>query len=246
MDHTSIWNFLDDSDLSQYSLILPSVAVGNVGQLACDLLISSLNMKKIASVYSSAVIPVLGYDPYNLHSTSISNSCEIYKCEIRNIVVLQLRAPLVYKSARKFLEEVVRKFKEKSIKDFIILTSSFAHENKHISTSPFRYVSSDSCSHKKKMLDLNWIEHKCVDTLKIYGGGFASLLYEVCQENYIPCFILYKYCSEGDNIPDAYDMISQLSSIVTLFSEKSDLLSQMVQPVSWKLLFGRPPPRDIY
>ncbi|XP_026761476.2 proteasome assembly chaperone 2 [Galleria mellonella] len=242
-----IWNFIDNSDLNEYTLIVPSVAVGNVGQLSCDLLISSLQMKKIASVYSPALIPVLGYDPYNLQSNSLSSSCEIYKSDRKNIVVLQLRAPLICKSARIFLEEIIKRFKEKNIKDIIILTSSFAHENKHISTSPFRFVASESSLYKKKILDLHWIEHKCVDSpLKIYGGGFSSLLYEICQENSMPCLILYKYCSEGDNIPDAYDMISHLSSVVPLFSDKFDLLSQMIQPVSWKLLFGRPPPRDIY
>ncbi|KAM3961127.1 proteasome assembly chaperone 2 [Aphomia sociella] len=244
---TNNWLFFDNSDLSEFTLIIPSVAVGNVGQLACDLLISSLNMTRIASVYSPALIPILGYDPYNLNSNTLSSSCDIYMCNKRNVIILQLRAPLVCRKARAFLEEVVKKFKEKNIKDIIILTSSFAHENKNISTSPFRFVASESCPYIKKIQNMNWIEHKNAETsLKIYGGGFTSLLYDICEENSMPCLVLYKYCSEGDNIPDAYDMISHLSNVINLFSEKSDLMSLMVQPVSWKLLFGRPPPRDIY
>ncbi|XP_053615998.1 proteasome assembly chaperone 2 [Plodia interpunctella] len=247
MAESNIWKFIDESELSEYTLIVPSVAVGNVGQLACDLLISSLDMKKIASLYSPALIPVLGYDPYDLNSDNLSSCCEIYKSSSRNLVVLQLRAPLVYKYARSYLEDIVQKFQEKGIKDVIILTSSYAHEKKHILTSPFRYIASETSPHKSKIKTLNWQEHEFVDTsVKIYGGGFASLLYDICLNNSVPCLILYKYSSEGDNIPDAYEMINYLSSIVTLFSQKSDVVSQLVQPVSWKLLFGRPPPTDIY
>lgn len=241
------WNFFEDVYLNNFTLILPSVAVGNVGQLACDLLISSLDMKKIATVYSPAFIPVLGYDPYDLKSSTLSGSCELYQCAAKQLIVLQLRAPLVLKYARTFLIEIVEKFKERKVKDIIVLASSFAHERKHILTSPFRYVASDKCPYRSSMNDLKWIEHELVeDSMQIHGGGFASILFEICKEKALHCLVLYKYCSEGDNIPDAYDMILQLKSILSLFGENSDLSSQLIQPVSWKLLFGRPPPQDIY
>lgn len=248
MSETNIWKFLDTADLPEHTLIIPSVAVGNVGQLTCDLLISSLKMQKIASVYSPALIPVLGLNPYNLTSSSLSTCCEIYRCATRNVIILQLRGPLVFKYARAFLEDIVMRFKEKKIKDIVILTSSFAHEKKHIFTSPFRYVASDSSPLKNKITNLNWTEHEqqLDGPLQIYGGGFASLLYEICALKSMPCLIFYKYCSEGDNIPDAYDMIHNLSVLLPLFSHASDLMSQLTQPVSWKLLFGRPPPGDIY
>lgn len=247
MSETIIWNFVEDDNLSGFTFIIPSVAVGNVGQLACDLLISSLDMVKIASVYSPALIPIVGYDPYDLNSPKLSSCCEVYKCAARNLIVLQLRAPLVYKFARTFLLEVVKKFKAKNVKDIVILSSSFAHEKKHISTSPFRYVASELSTLKNKAKTLNWLEHETPEAgLRIFGGGFASLLFEICTENSLPCLLLYKYCSEGNNIPDAYEMVYYISSILPLFSEKSDLTSQLIQPVSWKLLFGRPPPIDIY
>ncbi|KOB76490.1 Proteasome assembly chaperone 2 [Operophtera brumata] len=243
----NLWNFFEDADLSGSTLILPSIAVGNVGQLACDLLISSLNMTKIATVYSPAFIPVLGYDPYDLKSSTLSGSCELYKCSAKNLIVLQLRAPLVFKYARTFLAELVEKAKEKNMKDIIVLSSSFAHERKHILTSPFRYAASDLCPYRSTIEDLKWVKHELVeDRIQIHGGGFSSILYEICKDKAVPCLVLYKYCSEGDNIPDAYDMILQLKSILSLCGDHSDLLSQLVQPVSWKLLFGRPPPQDIY
>lgn len=240
------WKFFEDVDLSGCTLVLPSIAVGNVGQLACDLLISSLDMKKIATVYSPAFIPVLGYDPYDLKSSSLSGSCELYQSVAKHLIVLQLRAPLVFKYAKAFLAEIVVMFKGRNLKDIIVLASSFAHEKKHILTSPFRYAASGLCPYRDTMKDLKWVEHELVeDRMQIHGGGFAPIIHEICKEKGLPSLVLYKYCSEGDNIPDAYDMIMQLKNILSLFGEKSDL-SQLIQPVSWKLLFGRPPPQDIY
>lgn len=247
MSPSHFWKFIDEGDLSDHTLIIPSVAVGNVGQLACDLLISSLKMKKIATVYSPALIPVLGYDPYDLNSKSLSSSCEVYISVSRKIVVLQVRAPLVYKFAQSFLENVVLKFKEKHIQKIVLLTSSYAHEKKHISTSPFRYINTESSLYDNEVRKLKWTKHEQEEgRLKIFGGGFASMFFEICKQKSLPCFILYKFCSEGDNSPDAYDMIHHLNKILPLFSQDKDFFSQLKQPVSWKLLFGRPPPKDIY
>ncbi|XP_045778888.1 proteasome assembly chaperone 2 [Maniola jurtina] len=247
MNETNMWKFIDDISFEEYTLIVPSVAVGNVGQLSCDLLISSLKMVKIASIYSPAVIPVIGYDPYDLESSSLSTACEVYRSDSRKILVLQLRAPLVHKYADSFLKNVVSTFKEKQIKDILILTSSFAHEKKHILSSPFRFVASEGNPHAENIIKANLVEHEeNTGELKIFGGGFASLLYKICLDNGLPCLILYKYCSEGDNIPNAYDMVNNLTKLIPLFSDNKDLFSQLKQPVSWTLLFGRPPPQDIY
>lgn len=246
MTQKTIWKH-GHGDLKGYTLIMPSVAVGNIGQLACDLLISSLNMKKVSSVYNPALIPVIGYDPYDIFSNNLSSCCEVYKCAEKNIAVVQVRANLVYKYARKFLEELIASFKSRGIKDVIILTSSFAHEKKYIQTSPFRYLASESSAYKDKLQSKSWLQHELIDGgVQIFGGGFASLLFEVCKENAMPCLILYRYCSEGYNIPDAYEMVNSLTDVVPLNSDKEDFIDQLVQPPSWKLLFGRPPPSDIY
>ncbi|XP_028030988.1 proteasome assembly chaperone 2 [Bombyx mandarina] len=241
------WKKLDNSNLRGYTAVVPSVAVGNVGQLACDLLISSLRMKKIASINSIAIVPILGYDPYDHNTIDLSMCCELYKCEEKKIIVLQLRAPLVYKYATSFLKQILEKFKESGINDIVILTSSYAHEKKHIMTSPFRYLVNEYSSYKNEIQKLNWTEHEIIENgIKILGGGFASLLYGICIEQLVPCLILYKYCSEGDNIPDAYEMIQYLDSVLRIFNKDKDLSSQLVQPISWKYLYGRPPPIGIY
>ncbi|XP_047034915.1 proteasome assembly chaperone 2 [Helicoverpa zea] len=246
MDQINNWKTLTNCDLSGYTLIIPSVAVGNVAQLACDLLISSLNMRKIALLYSPAFIPISGYDPYKIGSTSMSVCCELYECPEAKIIILQLRAPLVYKYARQFLNDVVDKFKAENVKDIIILTSSFAHEKRHIMSSQFRYVVNDLSPHTSKLRMLDWAEHEHRgETVKILGGGFASLLFEISKEKSVPSLVLYKFASEGDNIPDAFEMVQYLNIIVPLF-DGPDIYSQLIHPVSWNLMFGGPPPTNIY
>ncbi|KAF9416330.1 hypothetical protein HW555_006284 [Spodoptera exigua] len=87
-------------------------------------------------------------------------------------------------------------------------SSSFAHEKKHIMTSPFRYVVNELCLYTSKLKTLGWVEHETKgEPVKILGGGFASLLFEITKAKSVPCLVLYKFASEGDNIPDAYEMV---------------------------------------
>jgi predicted ATP-grasp superfamily ATP-dependent carboligase len=71
---------IENNNWSDYTFILTSVCVGNVGQLATDLLISSLpNTQKAGYLISSLVQPIVGY---NTNRFELSLSVE---CEIKNI-----------------------------------------------------------------------------------------------------------------------------------------------------------------
>ena len=52
----------------------PAVSVGNVGQLAIDLIISTLNMHKIGYFYTDCLVPMVGNNPY---ATAEENSAEL-------------------------------------------------------------------------------------------------------------------------------------------------------------------------
>ena len=62
---------------SDYTFVFPSVSVGNIGQLAVDLLISSLpGTKKAGCLISSLVQPLVGHDAFIQNSGELSLSCE--------------------------------------------------------------------------------------------------------------------------------------------------------------------------
>ena len=57
----------------------PVVSVGNVAQLALDLIISTLDMERFGYLYHEALVPVVGNDPFedtNKMSCKISSCCE--------------------------------------------------------------------------------------------------------------------------------------------------------------------------
>ena len=67
----------EDCDWSNYTFIFPGVSIGNIGQLAIDLLISSLpNTHKAGYVTTDLVQPIVGHDPFVQNSTELSLSCE--------------------------------------------------------------------------------------------------------------------------------------------------------------------------
>lgn len=86
---------MQDVNLENYTLILPSVAVGNVGQLSVDLLISNLNLQKLGQIFSPAFVPIVGANAYHEYSSELITAIDIYVGVKEHIVVLQIRSPYV-------------------------------------------------------------------------------------------------------------------------------------------------------
>jgi proteasome assembly chaperone 2 len=61
---------------SDYTFIFASVSIGNIGQLATDLLISSLQLVKCGYLISEYVQPIVGHDAFIQNSNDFSLSCE--------------------------------------------------------------------------------------------------------------------------------------------------------------------------
>lgn len=122
-------------------------------------------------------------------------------------------------------------------------------------TVPLRYVASPNVKseHGIKFESLNWthlenkiIEDRNQEILEIPGGGFAKNLYDTLVNINIPCAILLRFCSEGDNIPDALDLANYIDQWLELLpkDESGNLIIQ--KPPSWKFLFGNSPPLEIF
>ncbi|KYQ54387.1 Proteasome assembly chaperone 2 [Trachymyrmex zeteki] len=232
-----------DIDLENYTLILPSVAVGNVGQLSVDLLISNLNLPKVGQIFSASFIPVVGANAYHEHSNEIITAIDIYAGIKERIVVIQIRSP--------YVGELLEFFNE--LKQFVIILAS-SHDYAKREVQPqhlkLRYVASPSIQSQTGKLfdDLNWIPHKPKDVtgeerLQIPGGGFAKSIFNFLSNADIPCAILFKFCSEGDNIEDAIALVCYLNQWIHVLGTSS---SNLKYPPSWKHLFGKPPSEDMY
>jgi hypothetical protein len=52
------------------------VSVGNVGQLTCDVIISTLGAIRVGYFYEDSVQPVVGSDPFNESSGQIATAVD--------------------------------------------------------------------------------------------------------------------------------------------------------------------------
>jgi len=246
----------DDLKVEGYTLIVPSVSVGNVGQLSVDLLISTLGLSRIGRIFNDCFIPLVGADPYDESNEDICTAVDIYASHEKKLVAIQIRS-LVAKRPTSFFHEVLNFVTDYKIAKVIILTSSFGHEKRdeQLRTVPFRYLATDNMTAEcgKQFEELSWIglepkqdEFSGQPILQIHGGGFAKTLFDTLQKENVPCIVILKYCSEGDNIPDACELVNYSNRFLKIVSVNDDNLCKFKFPPSWKFLFGNLPPRELY
>ncbi|XP_053696089.1 proteasome assembly chaperone 2 [Sabethes cyaneus] len=231
---------------SGYLLIVPSVSVGNVAQLAVDLLIETLKMQKIGLLWHPALIPVVGPAAYAHDTDKITTTAELYVSEQRKLVVLQLRAPLVGALQTDFLDNLSGFARDKQFSEVVILSSSFAHENHQVGARPYRYLANESflTSRAEKLRTLQWTS---AEGNVIHGGGFAVALWNACSEKQLASLVLFNYVSEGDNTADAVQLISLLDQLKQLLPREADGVPIKVAiPSSWKHMYGNAAPVNVY
>ncbi|XP_013002116.1 proteasome assembly chaperone 2 isoform X3 [Cavia porcellus] len=120
-----------DPDFSGCTLVLPAVSVGNVGQLAIDLIISTLNMSKIGYFYTDCLVPMVGNNPYATaeeNSTELSINTEVYSLPSRKLVALQLRSIFIKYKSNSFCEKLLSWVKSSSFTRVIVLSSSHSYQ----------------------------------------------------------------------------------------------------------------------
>lgn len=231
----------DNISLDGFTFVLPSLSVANVPQLAIDLLIESLQMKKIGVNWHAGIVPVIGPPAFSGQEGN-TTSCELYCSLEKKVAVIQLRTPV----AAKCLESVM-----KNLNDFLtanharqvfILSSCFSHERHDVAIQrKLEYVGNKQfCAHFEKQLG-DYVGQTMDDKLQLTGQGFATRLFQAVQLD-VPIGILFAYVSEGDNVPDAKDLAMFLTQVSGIVLDHSTLRI----PTSWRLLFGNAGPIELF
>nr|CAH7757771.1 unnamed protein product [Callosobruchus chinensis] len=138
-----MFNFKEPVNLKDYTLILPSVAVGNVPQLTIDLLVKSNNFKKTGTVWHPAIIATVGSDPYTERSGEVCTACELYINEDLKLAAIQLRSSIEFKLAMKFIRDFKDAIQQFHFKSIYILSSGFDYELHNICTERFFYLTNE-------------------------------------------------------------------------------------------------------
>lgn len=229
----------EEISFNDYVLLIPSVSVGNVGQLTNDLIISGLNLKSVGIVYHKAIIPAIGPNPYN-PSDDICVACELYVSKNLKLAILQLRTSIEQRLANEFFSDLKLFITSRNFKEVIILASTYAHELHDINSGHYRYITNTK-NEVYSTLKILPMEQTETGNYMVHGSGFALKLYNLLMENILTSVII-KYTSEGDNRPDAYSMLNVVGKVLNIESELKDVR----QPYSWDLVYGGPPPIGIY
>ncbi|KAJ3647226.1 hypothetical protein Zmor_024755 [Zophobas morio] len=240
---SELFNFKENTNLEGFTLIVPSVSVGNVPQLTVDLLIASLGFKKGATVWHPGIVSSVGPDPYEVNGPEICTACELYVKEDLKLALLQLRSTIDFKLATKFFDDLKQALLRFKLKSVVILTSSFDYELHVVSNNKFYYISNQDVGELMKSIHVQIKEAEFNGKYLVHGSGFAVKLYETLADSF-ECIVLIKYVSEGDNRPDAIATVDVLNKFLDNLSTCS--LNDIKFPSSWNCVFGGPPPVGIY
>lgn len=237
-----------EHNLNGYTVVLPSLGVGNVAQLVIDVLVSTLKMEKLAIVWHPAIVPIIGPNAFDSNSdeSSSTTACELFVCRSTKLAALQLRAPIVPAQIGEFFTRMMADFAAQHIERLLVLTSSYAYEQHRIDPSSVAFLANATYerSYKSLVEELGW-SHFQGET--IYGGGFATRVLDVANEHSIPGVVLFQYVSEGDNSTDALEMCHRLNGFLRdVLPKNENGHIRLVSPVSWNLLFGNSAPELLY
>jgi len=243
-------------DLSGFTLLLPSVSVGNVGQLAIDVVLATLKPTLVTQILHPSLIPCVGADPLNVGSPILTTAMQLYIHPESKLVVFQIRSGLLPGKGGAFLTDLLEWAKEVKITRLVCLTSSHAHERSDVQLrgSPLRFLASPSLAKEapvpESFIRLETKERfpglcseEQPEALFIPGGGLAKRFLLGCEEKEMQGLVLLKFCAEGDNTQDAIQVADYLQQYTAW---RPSTCSNYLVPPSWQHLFGPPAPQEMF
>ncbi|XP_068603450.1 proteasome assembly chaperone 2 [Brachionichthys hirsutus] len=242
-----------------FTLVMPAVAVGNVGQLAADLIVSTLDMSRVGYMHTDCLAPMAGNNPYTRRkgdAEELHTAAEVYTAAGRKLAVLQIRAPIIEIRSKKFIRLLLSWIKTSGFSRTVVLSSSHAHrrDDQQLRGAPLRYLATPSLlgGAADALEGLGWRDMERVTEadaeprLSVPGGGITKRLFtESCAED-LPLAVLLRFCSEGDNVPDAFALANHLNDWLRLLDDPSLKQNTWTAPSSWSLLFGSGVPPALF
>lgn len=144
---------LNIPSFESYTLVLPAVSTGNVGQLCVDVLLSTYDVKKIGYFHDPNVEPMVGNDALAVSPNNIcgklSLPVEVFLCASYHLVIVQQRAPCLKGCHSLFVKNMTSWIEEARFSGVVLLSSTFAftRQDQHLlNTHQFRYL----CTEEEK------------------------------------------------------------------------------------------------
>ncbi|GFY95661.1 clast3-like protein [Actinidia rufa] len=265
------------------TLILPALSIGNVGQLAVDVLISSTRGERIGYLDDPNVLPCVGNDAYrSTPQGDLTLPLEAYASSSNSLTLIQQRSPVVKGTMVEFAKNMAD-FAAASRKKHIVVLSSldFGRWQTIDMSSGLQiyYLSSanmdgtdNECERFgwKRLQDYNPDQRlwKYLSNLAEGNAGHDDDIPsedELGEEDYnaslpfaslFSCFkakglkvtCLLCYCSEGDNIPEAFHLADAACRLLGVNPNnfEGNEGGKWIVPFSWQTVYGPPPDTSLF
>lgn len=265
------------------TLILPALSIGNVGQLAVDLLIASTKAERIGYLDDPNVLPCVGNDAYTpTPQGDLALPLEAYESPSNALTLIQQRSPVVKGMMVEFAKNLADYAVACGKKHIVILSSLDFGRWQTIDMSSglqIYYLSNANVDgaddHCEKLGFKIMKEYNPTQKLWKYLNDLAegnatqddisSFEDDLEEEDYYPSlpfaamFSSFKakglkvtcllcYCSEGDNIPDAFQLAEAACNLVGMSPDtfKGNEGGKWVIPFSWQSVYGPPPDMSLF
>lgn len=220
------------------TIIVPSISMANVPQLAVDLLIHTLKLKKVCSLddtylypFSAPVDTVPGEEPV----VGISTAVEIFHLEESNLTVVQQRSPILPGFTNHYVEKTIAPFlSQHNFKQVWILDSIDAGMSEGLTSGTMKVFSNEDML-QVSLESLNISLAKLPDPSNVCHSLYACTLVGKIiasgNRNYdLGTIVTYIY--EGDNFNEAQKLADKIAQVGQWN------ISEWSQPVSWSGVYG--------
>ncbi|EPS58959.1 hypothetical protein M569_15853 [Genlisea aurea] len=266
--------------------IMPALSIGNVGQLAVDLLISSLKSEKLGYLDDPYVLPCVGNDAYSPFPLGkLTLPLEAYQSPSCALTLIQQRSPVVKGMMVEYAKNMASFAVANGMEHVVILSSLDFRRWRNIDMSSglqVYYLSSSNLDGTDSNCDAlgfsrlqeynpsqrtwKYLEALAQQGSSTPGDDDFTMDDEMGDEDYYPslpfaalfsCFkakglkvtCLLCYCSEGDNISEAFHLAEAAAKLLGLAQNAlpvGNVADKWITPFSWQSVYGASPDMTLF
>lgn len=219
-------------------LIIPSVSLGNVPQLATDLLIHNFNFTRVGHLQDQYLYPFaspIDYAMTEKEEPGISSALELYYSREFNLTLIQQRSPIIPTFGKTFVVEVISPFvNEHEFQQVLLLDSGDSGLKENVVPDYIEtYTNEDLLSKSMESLKLTDTILSLNETIYGQCKYFKHLINELSGKHSLSVLVIYVY--EGQNFHEANVLADKVVKKLEL------QLDSWVKPKSWEGVYGDKP-----
>eukprot|EP01084_Bolivina_argentea_P253097 425037_1 len=261
----------DDVDIHKATLVMPSVGVGNIGQIAMDILLTTLLAQQrivkigyindrnvVCGVGNNGIIPKPKRKRKKTIEGRITAAVEVYWYKECNVVFIQQRCSVRMGGRGEFVDGLMQFINKYQFDKVVLLTSEYITKRNDFETKngvKMVYYHSDKFD-VNVMKTLKWIPSKVQadgdskeEEFNVIGHGITRKLYKECVECEQSVVVVCQYSEDGDNTKESEMYLQNVVRLIDTLGQSQDKLSDIKKwkyPYSLSFANGGKLPNGIY